>query len=129
VKTASVGLFFERIFDRAGTTSDNEVVPHVLLRMSRPIAGGLMLAIAVVSSAECLTVAQKTPEQHACCAAMKSECEMAVTVSCCATEATASQGFTATKPMIAVAPVTVLAAVLSMPPVAALLSVHVVAGL
>lgn len=93
--------------------------------MIRSVAGVLMLAVAVVSSAECLAAAQ-TPEQHACCAAMMGECEMAVSAACCATEPTDAQGLTATKQTIAVIPVAVLVAILPASAVASRASSHVV---
>jgi len=84
-----------------------------------------MLAVAVVSSGDCLTAAQKTPEQHACCLAMKGECEMAVSASCCATGETESHGLVAIKATPTV-PVAVLVAILTVPPVAASANSHVV---
>ena len=84
-----------------------------------------MLAVALVSSAECFAAA-KTEEQHACCAAMRGECETAVSAACCATEATDAQGLTATKQTITVAAVAVLVAILPASAVASPASSHVI---
>ena len=96
--------------------------------MIRPVAGALMLAVAVVSSGECLRAAQMTPDQHACCVAMKGECEMAITASCCGTEASESLGVIATKATVDLVPVSVLVAVLSLPAVAESLDSHIAAA-
>jgi hypothetical protein len=81
----------------------------------RPIASTLMLAFAVLSSAECLTAGLK-PEQKACCAAMQHHCgEMAIESSCCSGEVEGLQGFTATKPSVDVIPVVALVAMLTTP--------------
>jgi len=93
--------------------------------MIRPIAGVLVLAMAVVSSAECFAAMQMTPDQHACCAAMKGECEMAVSASCCPTDTT-EPGVVAAKPAISLVPAAVLVAVLSVPPVAVANPSHVI---
>lgn len=83
-----------------------------------------MLVLAFVSSAECFAAMQTTVEQHACCAAMKGQCEMAVSASCCPTE---SQRFVAPKATTSLIPVAVLVAVLGVPPVAPARPSHVVA--
>ena len=107
------------VFDKAGIAIDNEALHSLLRRIVRPLAGALVLAVALASSAECLTAAQMTPDQHACCAAMKGACEMAVGAPCCASDATDSTGFLAIKPTLAPTPVAVLVAVLSVPRVVA----------
>ena len=90
-----------------------------LRRRVRPIASTLLLAFAVASSAECLTIGL-TPEQKACCATMPQDCgEMAVESSCCASETHQADGVVATKPAVAVAPVATLLAILSAPAVSA----------
>ena len=89
------------------------------------VAGVLVLAVATVSFAECFATAQ-TPEQHACCAAMKGDCEMAVSAACCAPEATDAQGLTATTQTITVAAVAVLVAILPASAVASPASSHVI---
>lgn len=56
-------------------------------RVSRPIAWALMVAFAVVLSANCLAGAEMTEAQMACCATMGSECgHRAQEKSCCSTE-------------------------------------------
>jgi hypothetical protein len=53
-------------------------------RSVRFLAGALALALAVVPSATCLTAAEMTPVQKACCAAMNGDCGgMAVGKGCC----------------------------------------------
>lgn len=53
-------------------------------RSTRFLPGALALALAVVPSATCLTAAEMTPVQKACCAAMNGDCgAMAVEKGCC----------------------------------------------
>jgi|SRR5688572_11195060 hypothetical protein len=87
-----------------------------LLRMVRPMASVLALAGVLVSSAECLIVGNATPEQHACCAAMK-DCEKAMSAPCCESEVEEFPGFVATKRTVAFVPVVALLATLTEPAV------------
>ena len=86
-----------------------------LLRTVRPIASALALALVVVSSAECLTMGNATPEQHACCASMQQDCDRASMASCCDSELEESPGLVAAKPTVVVAPVVALLAILTEP--------------
>jgi hypothetical protein len=85
-----------------------------LTAMPRAVASALVLALAVMSSAECLAAAQ-APVRHACCQSMNGDCEMAITSSCCSTEVTNAQGFVATKPIVGFIPAATLLAVLAPP--------------
>lgn len=82
--------------------------------MVRRLAGVLLLAFAVVSSAECLTGGTSV-EEMACCAAMKGDCDMAISSSCCTGEVQNYQGLLATKPALEFAPANMLVAVLDAP--------------
>jgi hypothetical protein len=86
----------------------------------------LTLMLVFVSANECVTTAM-TPEQKACCAAMKGDCEMSVSSPCCPPETQESQSFLAAKPTIAVVPVAVLVAVLGVPPVSRPSAAHTIA--
>lgn len=67
-------------------------------RVSRPITWTLMVAFAVVLSANCLAGAEMTEAQKACCAAMGSECgHRAQDKSCCSTESPRIDQLTAAK--------------------------------
>ena len=88
-------------------------------RMIRRVARVLLFAVAIAPSVECFASAQMTPAQHVCCAAMKGECDMAVSASCCPTDTTESLGVVSTKQIVDFNPVSMLVAVLSVPLVAA----------
>ena len=88
----------------------------VVKRMSRQVGSLLMLAIAVASSSECLTTAQNTPVEHACCVGMKGTCDMAIGASCCPNEKTETLGVIATKPQFKLIPGPPLVAILSTSP-------------
>jgi hypothetical protein len=86
-------------------------------RIVRPIASALMVAFAVVSSAECMLGAHMTPEQKACCVAMQHDCgAMAIQSSCCVGKDGDDQAFVASKPSEGFVPVAALLAVLSTAP-------------
>ena len=87
----------------------------LLRQLSRPMANMLMVALAVVSSAECLAIGL-TPEQKACCAAMQHDCgRMAIESSCCANETHDDPSVAATKPSAGFVPVAALFAILTAP--------------
>jgi len=95
-----------------------DVVRWFLRRQFRPIATAVMLAVAVVSSAQCLAGASMTAEQKACCAAMHGDCgEMAIASSCCTGEGQGDQSLVAMKPAAGFVPVAALLAILSAPAV------------
>jgi len=70
-------------------------------RTSRPLAWALMTAFAVALSANCVTGAEMTEAQKACCATMGSECGHRAQEenSCCPTESQPVDQFTAAKGM------------------------------
>jgi hypothetical protein len=92
------------------------------LRRQRSFTAAIALAIGVVASSTCLTVASQTPEQRACCAAMAHHCgEIAIKADCCDRGTQSRDSVAASLAAGALsAPVPVLAAVLEMPPVATL---------
>lgn len=56
-------------------------------RVSRPVTWALIVAFAFALSANCVTGAEMTDAEMACCAAMGSECgHRAQDMSCCSTE-------------------------------------------
>jgi hypothetical protein len=73
----------------------------------------MVLALALVSSAECLRGSMSAADM-ACCAAMKGDCHKKIT-SCCTGEARSLDSVAATKPVLNLAPMQVLTAVLQMP--------------
>ena len=83
-------------------------------RAMRPIAGGVMLAVAVVLSGNCVTAKDVTPQQKACCAAMGHDCgALAIEQACCEGEAKKVDALTPlSAPDFATAPVPVLVALL-----------------
>jgi hypothetical protein len=89
------------------------LIPRLLTRTIRPIAGVMVLALALVSSAECLRGSMSAQEM-ACCAAMKGDCHKKIT-SCCTGEAQSLHSVAATKPVLNLAPTQVLVALLQMP--------------
>ena len=65
-------------------------------QFARPVAGVLVLALAVVLSAECLVGEEMTAAEHACCAAMADNCEsMGAQHDCCTPDNDATQQLTA----------------------------------
>jgi hypothetical protein len=89
------------------------LIPRLLTRTIRPIACLMVLALALVSSAECLRGSMSAPEM-ACCAAMKGDCHKKIT-SCCTGEAQSRHSVAPTKPALNLAPMPVLVALLQMP--------------
>ena len=54
------------------------------LRAMRPLAAAIVVVIVGALSASCLAAERLTPEQRACCAAMKHNCgKLALTEGCC----------------------------------------------
>jgi len=54
------------------------------LRAMRPVAAAIVVVIVGVLSASCLAAERMTPEQRACCEAMKHHCgQAALTTGCC----------------------------------------------
>lgn len=78
-------------------------------QFSRPVAGVLVLALAVVLSAECVVGDEMTAAEHACCAAMAHNCEsMGAQHDCCTPDNDATSQLTSAKtliPTVDVAPV------------------------
>ena len=93
-------------------------MPKFVRRMIRLVASAVMLAVAIAPSVECFASAQMTPAQHACCAAMKGECDMAISASCCPTDTAESLGLISTKQTVDFNPISVLVAILSVPLIA-----------
>ena len=85
-----------------------------LTRTVRPIAGVVLLAFAVVSSAECV-LGSVSAEGMACCAAMKGDCDMSITSSCCTGEVQDYHSLAVTKPVLEFAPTQTLVAILQSP--------------
>ena len=85
------------------------VRPHK--RTVRRLAGVLLLAFAFVSSAECV-LGSMSAEEMACCAAMKGDCDMSITSSCCTGEVQNVHSLAATKPVVEFATTPVLVAIL-----------------
>ena len=77
----------------------------------------MIATLAIVLSANCVSAQDLTPEQKACCAAMKHDCErMAGQMDCCATaKPTQLQQASAVKAIVFAAPVRILAAILVLP--------------
>jgi hypothetical protein len=62
-------------------------MPRVIRGTIRPIGRALVLALAVVLSADCMTGRDMTPEQKACCAEMGPDCDhSAMAADCCVSE-------------------------------------------
>lgn len=85
-----------------------------LKRTVRRLAGVLLLAFAFVSSAECV-LGSMSAEEMACCAAMKGDCDMSITSSCCTGEVQNVHSLAATKPVVEFATTPVLVAILPSP--------------
>jgi hypothetical protein len=81
------------------------------------IASLLTLVLAVMSAAECAAAAM-TPEQMACCAAMKGDCEKAISSHCCDHDGESAERFVATKATHQFVPAAVVIAILNPPPLA-----------
>jgi len=91
------------------------------MRMTRPVAWTVTLALSVVVSANCITSKDRTPEQKACCADMGHDCgAAALERNCCPGEGGKVQGVAAaTVSKKSTPPVAVLIAVLQAPLVTA----------
>jgi hypothetical protein len=76
----------------------------------------LLLVLALSPAVECGFEAM-TPEEHACCAAMKGECRKSIGPHCCDGESESSRRFLATKTTEEVIPAAVVVALLTDPPV------------
>ncbi|MBY0497451.1 MAG: hypothetical protein K2Y23_24880 [Cyanobacteria bacterium] len=88
-------------------------------QLTRPVAGVLVLALAVVLSAECLVGEEMTAAEHACCASMADTCEsMGAEHDCCTPDNDATPQLTSVKiliPTADIAPVVMAAAPPSFP--------------
>lgn len=91
-------------------------------RATRLITWALMVAFVVALSANCVTAADMTPAQKACCAAMGHDCgRVAKDHSCCKTESQQVEQFSAAKrvtvplPVAVVGPLAVLPDTLTSP--------------
>lgn len=81
---------------------------------ARLTASAALVAMSLVVSATCVSAAQMTPEQHACCEAMRHDCgKAAVEMSCCGGKADQDQSLAAAKTTAAPAPSPVLVAILA----------------
>ena len=81
---------------------------------ARLTASASLVAMAFVVSATCVSAAQMTPEQHACCEAMQHDCgKAAVEMSCCGGKADQDRSLAAAKPTATPAPTAVLVAILA----------------
>lgn len=75
-------------------------------QFARSIAGVLVLALAVVLSAECVVGEEMTAAEHACCAAMAHNCEsMGAQHDCCTPDNDATPQLTGAKILIPTADV------------------------
>lgn len=76
-----------------------------LRRRARLTASSVTVAIAVALFATCVSAAEMTPEQKACCAAMAHDCgHMAIETSCCAGEVHTDTGLVAAKLTVSTSP-------------------------
>ena len=83
----------------------------------RTAASLLLLLLALEPVVEC-GVEAMTPEQHACCAAMKGECKKSIAPHCCGGAVESSPSVAAMKGSEGVVPAAVLVAILTPPPIA-----------
>ena len=83
--------------------------------LARRAEGTVILAVAVVSSGQCVAAAQNIADQHACCAAMQGECE-AVGASCCSNATSDTLAVIATKPTVKLIPGPPVVALVGIPP-------------
>ena len=89
------------------------LIHRLLTRTIRPLAGVMVLALALVSSAECV-FGSKSTEEMSCCAAMKGDCHKRIT-SCCTGEVQSLHSLAATKPVLEFALTQALVAILQFP--------------
>src|SRR2546421_7452454 len=86
-------------------------------RSARLLGGALALALAVVSVATCLTAAEMTPAQKACCIEMKGDCgATAVERGCCPTDSPNPASILSSSPVLQFAAPAVVAVVLATQP-------------
>ena len=89
------------------------------LRALRPVAVTLVVAIAAIVSANCLTARTQTAAERACCAAMAHHCgEAAINAKCCGERTQNRDSVAALTAAALTAPVPGLLAILDMPAVA-----------
>lgn len=92
------------------------VVLRSFRRRMRLAASAVTAALCVMLFVTCVSAAQMTPAQKACCAAMRHDCgEMARDASCCTGETQADRSLVAAKPTSVALPIALLMAVLDMP--------------
>lgn len=73
------------------------------------MAWTLAVMLAATTGATCLSAAQQTPAERACCAAMAHACgDMTLESACCATEAASDYALVAASPLPPALPVPVL---------------------
>ena len=86
-------------------------------RHARVTASAALAVMGVMLFVTCVSAADMTPEQKACCAAMHHDCgKTAVQASCCEGEIRQDRSLAATKPTIGLVPLVALVAILTTPP-------------